>query len=140
MSPNLIILNGRSDVALRSRREPGALVCQVESRTLARDGATVKVPPLVFAFIVAVTAHPGAILCSAEMTDLLYGDSPDGGPDCPVHTLNKLAISARPALAALGYRLENDHGRGRYVRCCVSPSPVTYGTLAADQELTHAQA
>ena len=140
MSPNLIILNGGSDVAARSRREPNALVCQVDSRELARNGTTVKVPRAVFVFIVALAAHPGAILCQAEMTDLLYGAEADGGPDAPGGSFNTLAYRSRPALAALGYRLELNHTRGRYVRCCVSPSAITYGDLAADQELSHAQA
>ena len=140
MSPNLIILNGRSDAARRSRREPGALVCQVDSRTLARDGASVQVPRPVFIFIAAVTAHPGAILCSAELTDLLYGEQADGGPDGPGASIDTLAYRARPALAALGYRLELNPTRGRFVRCCISPTPVTYAALAADQELSYGQA
>ncbi len=137
MSPNLILLNGGSDVAARSRREPNALVCQIDSRELARNGATVQVPRAVFVFIAAVTAHPGAILCSAELTDLIFGDQADGGPDAPGANLDTLAYRARPALAALGYRLEFAPTRGRYVRCCISPSPVT-GALA-DQELSHGQ-
>ena len=53
---------------------------------------------------------------------------------------NLIILNGGSDVAALGYRLELNHTRGRYVRCCVSPSPITYGDLAADQELSHAQA
>ncbi len=139
MSPNLVILGGRSDALVRSRREPGALVCQVDRRELARNGAVVQVPRPVFVFIAAVAAHPDAILCRAELADLLYGERVDGGPDNSDGSLNSLALRARPALAALGYRLEMNHTRGRYVRCCVSSSPTITGDIANDQEFSHGQ-
>ena len=140
MSPNLILLNGRSDATARSHREPHALVGQVQERILARNGATVRVERAVFVFIVAVAAHPGAMLCSGELTTMLYGDRADGGPEAPSRAIDTLSYRAKPALAALGYRLETDGTRGRFVRCCMSPTPATHGDLAADQEMSHAQA
>lgn len=140
MSPNLVLVAGNSDPGRRSLREPGALIVHADRRTLARDGAVVRVPRAVFAFVVAVTAHPGAVLSSAELLDLVQGAAPAGRPDAAAAAIDVLALRARPALAALGYRLEIEPSRGRFARCCLSPHPVTYGELAADQELSRAQA
>ncbi len=136
----IVMTHGRRAIATRSQREPGALVVCVESCHLARNGVMVKTSRSVLIFIVAVAAHPGAIVSSAELQDVLFAGRADGGTDDAPGSLSTLAFRAVPALAALGYRLETNHRRGRYVRCCINPNPVTYGDLAAASELSHGQA
>lgn len=133
----LIASHGRQRTAARSRREPNALVMDCEGSCLARNGTVVKTSRQVFLFIVAVAAHPDAMVSTTELSELLFVGQDDGGADNAEGSVSTLAFRATPVLAALGYRLETKWGRGRFVRCCISPVPVTYSDLA-DQELSHA--
>ena len=123
-APTIIVTRqSRATLARRSRVDPDALFADSTANRLARNGAVVETTRLIVAFVVALAARPGAVLPTAELFDLLYGERADGGPSSGSGSVDTLAYRAAPVLAALGYRVETKGYRGRWLRCCLSPTP-----------------
>ena len=104
---------GRIDrVSERSLDNPGDLVVWPRQGVVAQDGRVVWVKGDSMLMLLAVAARPRHIIPNREMTELLWGDRPDGGPDRADQSLTAAWVMARAALIALGWHAERRMGRG----------------------------
>lgn len=111
---NVILLNGHTDRSVRiiSEEKPWALVIDVTAGRMARDGVLVELKTFMCRFALALVSRSGAIVSRQELTELLWGDREDGGPDRCDLLIRSRWLTVRMALTALGYGSEVHHRRG----------------------------
>jgi hypothetical protein len=105
------IVSTRADVARLSRAHPEALIVAPGQGCVARFGRVALAAPDGVRMALALAARPGAIVSATEMTDLLWGDRADGGPEAR-RSLDAAWSMAKAIFAALGYGSRREHGRG----------------------------
>lgn len=120
MSQNIvhvvIIVGGSNDhdgsVRRRSEQSPEALVVDIRYGWMARAGVHVEIKSHLARFALALASRPGAIVSSEEITEFLWGDRADGGPDRTDRLLIAYWPVVQTALVALGYAAIRHFGRG----------------------------
>jgi DNA-binding response OmpR family regulator len=83
-----------------SLRTPAALIIAVHERWIARAGHVVTASPDAVRMLAALVASNGALITRAELTECLWGDDPDGGPDNARDRLNHLIMEVRTVATA----------------------------------------
>jgi hypothetical protein len=91
---------------------PGEIVVNPCAGWLGRDGRAVRVRPDVLRMMLALVSRPGAHVSRETLTELMWGERADGGPDNTFAALNHIWQEARPALIALGWAGECRQGFG----------------------------
>jgi hypothetical protein len=112
----VIIVGGSGDhdgsARRRSEQSPRALVVDIRYGWMARGGAQVEIKSHLARFALALASRPHAIVSAEEITEFLWGDRADGGPDRTDRLLIAYWPMVQAALVALGYAAVRHFGRG----------------------------
>jgi hypothetical protein len=105
-----VIITMSADLARRSLRSPNALLVHCQHGEIARNGCSVRAAPQVIKVVLALAARPDTLISDAELTELMFGDRFDGGPEDAAGAIRTLTRYAKYAFAAVGYLCQHHYG------------------------------